>query len=336
MSIGRHVFLVVVLNLTLVATAAQAQTEFAESTRSTPVGIAIVDQDWPLKSRTLPWTAVPGLAVDKQDQVYVFTRSRPAVQVYDLDGELLRSWSTGDDSGSHCLRIDADGNVWGTNYRRHVVQKFSPAGKLLLTLGVTGESANDDRHFGAPTDIAFASNGDVFISDGYENRRVVHYDKQGKFVKAWGSEGTEPGQFALPHAIAIDARDRIYVADRNNGRVQVFNTDGKLLAVWDHGFMPWGLVVAKDGTIWACGSSRVKHPTEAGWMVAPPPDQWVLQYDADGRILTKVPLVHRPAVGSERQPGEVDWVHSIAFDSRGNLYLGDIEGKRAQRFSIRR
>src|SRR5690606_8876097 len=136
----------------------------------------------------------------------------------------LRSWSTSNPSGPHCIRIDPEGNVWLTDFRSHLVQKYTPEGKLLLTLGEADKAGSDEAHFDGPTDIAVLRSGDVFVSDGYQNRRIVHFDKAGNYVKAWGEEGSEPGQFALPHGIAADSQDRLYVADRNNGRVQVFDT----------------------------------------------------------------------------------------------------------------
>ena len=218
-------------------------------------------------------------------------------------------------------------------YKRQV-QKYSPTGELLLTLGEAGQSGCDESHFAGPTDMTFVPNGDVFVSDGYGNRRVVHFDKQGRFVKAWGEEGIEPGQFALPHAIAADSKGLLYVADRNNARIQVFNTKGQLMDVWDKTIMPWGFSVTKDDKIWVCGSSRVRQPGDDGWVISPPPDQLLVQLDTSGKVLMRVPLRLAPEAPSKQ--GEVDWIHTIAIDSQGNLYLGDIMGKRAQRFSLRK
>jgi DNA-binding beta-propeller fold protein YncE len=272
-----------------------------------------------------------GITVDPRDRVYLFNRSHPTVQVYRSDGAPLRSWSTANPEGAHHIQLDAEGNVWLANFRSHVIQKYTPSGKLLLTLGEPGRSGCDESHFDGPTDMALLPSGDVFISDGYGNRRVVHFDKQGRFVKTWGEEGTEPGQFALPHAIAADSQGRIYVADRNNARIQVFDTDGQLLAVWDDAITPWGFAVTEDDKIWVCGSSRVRQPSEDGWVISPPADQLLVQFDTSGKVLRRVPL--RLAAASPSKQGEVDWIHAVAVDSRGNLYLGDIMGKRAQKFS---
>jgi len=294
----------------------------------------VVDPAWPQKPASFTWGAMSGITVDGQDQVYLFNRSDPTVQVYRTDGTLVRSWSTANPKGTHHIKLDPDGNVWVADFRSHVVQKYTPEGKLLLTLGEADRSGNDEGHFDGPTDMAFLPGGDVFISDGYGNRRVVHFDKQGRFTKAWGEEGTGPGQFALPHAIAVDSQGRLYVADRNNARIQVFDTEGKLLAVWNDLLMPWGFAVTKDDEIWVCGSSRVRQSSGDGWVITPPPDQWLMKLDTDGKALLRVPLDTTEADAGK--PGEVAWVHCVAVDSKGNLYLGDIQGKRAQTLSLQK
>ena len=294
----------------------------------------VVDPAWPRKPASFTWGAMSGITVDAQDQVYLFNRNDPTVQVYRTDGTLVRSWSTANPKGTHHIKLDPDGNVWLADFRGHVVQKYNPQGKLLLTLGEADRPGCDDGHFNGPTDVAFLPSGDVFISDGYGNRRVVHFDKQGRFVKAWGEEGTGPGQFALPHAIAIDSQSRLYVADRNNARIQVFDTKGRLLAVWGDLIMPWGFAVTKNDEIWVCGSSGVRQPSGDGWVITPPPDQLLIKLSPDGKVLLRVSLQQTTAAPGN--PGEVDWVHCIAIDSKGSIYLGDIQGKRAQKFSLRK
>src|SRR5690606_15177194 len=118
-----------------------------------------------------------------------------------------------------------------------------------------GEAGEDESHFNRPTDMAITPAGDVFITDGYGNRRIVHYDKAGNYVKSWGQLGSTPGNFILPHAIVVDSKGLLYVADRNSGRIQVFNQEGKFLSQWTNLIMPWGMFINAQDEIWVCGSS---------------------------------------------------------------------------------
>ena len=290
----------------------------------------VVDTTWPKKPERFKWAQMAGIAVDKQDQIYIFTRSQPTVQVYKTDGTLLRAWIMEDSSGSHFIRIGPNGNIWTANISEHVVRKYNPKGKLLLTLGVPGIAGTDKGHFDKPTDMAILPSGDIFVSDGYGNRRVIHFDAKGKYVNQWGQAGSEPGRFALPHSIVADSRKRLYVADRDNARIQVFHTRGKLLAVWADLITPWGLCMTKKDEIWVCGSSPVRDTT-GKWLVNPPPVQIVMKLNLKGKVLLRVPL--NQITVPPGKLGEVNLVHSIGVDSQGNVYLGDIQGGRAQKFS---
>lgn len=293
-----------------------------------------VDPAWPQKPQDFTWAQMPGIAVDVQDQVYIFTRSNPAIQVYKTDGKFLRSWDMEDASGAHFIRVGPEGNIWTTDIKGHVIRKYTPEGKLLLTVGELGRAGTDEMHFDKPTDIAVLATGDIFVSDGYGNRRIIHFDKTGKYVNQWGEAGSKPGQFALPHSIVADSKGRLYVADRENARIQVFDTKGKLLDVWPDLITPWGLYVTKNDEIWVSGSSPVRKDVadEAGeWVVTPPPDQVVMKLSPKGKILLLIPLSKTTVAPGK--PGELDWVHGIATDSQDNLYLGDIQGRRAQKFT---
>lgn len=290
----------------------------------------VIDPTWPHKPDRFKWGQMPGITVDTQDHIYIFTRSQPGVQVYQADGTLLRTWDIEDVSGAHFIRIGPAGNVWAANIANHVVRKYSPEGKLLLTLGTLGRAGTDESHFDKPTDMAILPTGDIFVSDGYGNRRVIHFDVKGKYINQWGEAGTKPGQFALPHSIVADSRGRLYLADRENARIQVFDTRGKLLAVWANVVTPWGLWMTKNDEIWVCGSSCVRKDGSDEWLVLPPSDQVVMKLNLEGEVLLRVPLPK--TVDPPGKVGELDWVHGIAFDSQGNLYLGDIQGGRAQKF----
>lgn len=292
----------------------------------------IVDPAWPKKPAAMKWAQMPGIAVDAQDRVYLFTRTDTPVQVYDADGNFVRSWGSDvlKPGAAHHVKIDHDGNIWLADIADHVVRKFTPEGKLLLTLGTPGAAGRDSTHLDKPTDMAITPAGDVFVSDGYGNARIVHFDKNGKFVKTWGELGHGPGQFSIPHAIAVDSKGRLYVADRNNVRVQVFDQSGKLLDEWRDVVVPWGFHVTKHDEIWVCGSSPMRWGLKDNALGCPPKDQVFMKFNTAGRLL-QLWTVPKGADGLEK-PGECNWVHCIAADSKGNLYVGDIVGKRAQKF----
>jgi DNA-binding beta-propeller fold protein YncE len=304
-----------------------------EDPKYPPVNVAVayaVEPRWPQRPDDMLWGAVPGLAIDARDQVYVFTRGDNPVQVYDTSGKFLRSWGKGVIQTAHHIKVDPDGNVWTADIGRHVVEKHTPDGKRLLTLGRPGQAGKDDAHFNMPTDVAVTAAGDVYVSDGYGNARVVQFDRNGKFVRAWGELGSKPGQFSVPHAIAVDSRGRVYVADRNNVRVQVFTPDGKLLDVWNNLIVPWGFCVTTKDEIWVCGSSPMQWRKTDSALGCPPKDQVFMKFNPEGKLL-QLWTVPKGIDGLER-PGECNWVHAVAVDSKGHLYAGDIMGRRAQKF----
>jgi hypothetical protein len=288
-----------------------------------------VDPSWPSRPKDIAWGELAGIAIGPSEQVWTFNRGTIPVQVYTANGKLVRTWGEGQFQEPHQVRIDHEGNVWLVDSRLHVVRKYTPEGKLLLTLGTKGEPGEDFSHFNRPTDVAITPRGDIFVADGYGNNRIVHYDDRGQFVKVWGELGVGPGKFSIPHSIAIDSTGRLYVADRNNARVQVFDQAGRFLAEWRDLMVPWHIVVTENDEIHVCGSSPMRWPKVAvfGFPVGiPPKDQLVMVFTPDGRVkrLWTFPKGQRP--------GELDWVHALAVDRHGNLYLGDIQGRRAQKF----
>ncbi|OHB82890.1 MAG: hypothetical protein A2V98_12370 [Planctomycetes bacterium RBG_16_64_12] len=295
-----------------------------------------VDPSWPERPENMPWGLTPGVAVDAEDQVWIFTRAYPPVQVYTAEGKFVKAWGsdliaeTPKGIPSHGIEIDGRGHVWLADAGNHVVLECSPEGKLLRTLGTPGEPGEDENHFFRPTDMAITPDGQVFVSDGYGNARVVHFDARGRFVKAWGKLGTGPGEFNLVHAIALDSQGRLYVADRNNARVQVFDQNGTFLDQWQNLLVPWGFWVTANDEIWVCGSSPMPWREEDAVLGCPPKDQLFMKFDTNGRVL-QVWTVPK-GVDGEEKPGELNWVHGIALDSQGNIYATDIVGQRAQKF----
>ena len=292
-----------------------------------------VDPSWPKRPEGVQWAAMPGVAVDKQDNVWIFTRALPPVQVYRAsDGKFVRSFGDKEIKTAHHLKIDHDGNIWVADIGRHLVMQFTPGGKLLRRLGTPDVLGEDETHLNMPTDMAVTPAGDVFVADGYGNNRVVHFDSSGKFVKAWGKLGTRPGDFSLPHAIALDSKGRLYVADRNNVRVQVFDQDGKLLDNWSNIITPWGFCLMPNDDLWVCGSSPMVW-AQAGKeepLGCPPKDQLFARFTPAGKLVQMWTVPK--GVDKKEQPGDLNWVHGMALDSQGNIYAGDIIGERIQKF----
>ncbi|MBI5822378.1 MAG: 6-bladed beta-propeller [Verrucomicrobia bacterium] len=298
-----------------------------------------VAPNWPQRPPDVCCGAVPGVALDKVENVWIHTRTNMTVQVFAPDGRYLRGWERESTSCvAHYIRIDKEQNVWLADVGLHVVRKFSPDRKLLLTLGTPGVAGEDETHFYKPTDMTVAPNGDIFVSDGYGNSRIVRFDRNGRYITAWGKMGNKPGEFSLPHSIVCDSKGRLYVADRNNIRIQVFNADGKLLAVWKDLIVPWGLFVTPKDEIWVCGSSpmywRVDPKYPKAPLGCPPKDQFVMKFNTDGKLLQL--WTFPKAEDGQEKPGELNWLHGLAVDSKGNLYCGDIIGKRIQKFILKK
>ena len=297
-----------------------------------------VDPDWPKYPKNISQKGwVSGLAIDSKQQVWIFKKGPDPVQVYRTDGSFVRSWGKGLFKSPHQLRIGPDGAIWVSDFDQHIIQKFTPEGKLLQTIGTPNKAGQDEKHFNRPTDMAILPGGDIFVADGYGNRRIVHLDKNGKFIKAWGKYGSGPGEFILPHAIVHDSKGRLYVADRNSGRVQIFNQQGKFLDQWTGLLMPWGLSVTENDDVWVCGSSP--HWWRRFGKYPEYKDQLFMRLANNGRVkqIWTVPLgdigkdKDNPDV-SRLKPGETVGIHCIDEDSKGNIYVGDIYGERAQKF----
>jgi len=251
--------------------------------------------------------ACSGVSVNSKGEIFLFHRGKQPIVCVDATGKFLRSW--GDDviHTAHGLRIDADDNVWITDIGNHQVMKFNSEGKLLLALGKAGKAGDGTDEFNKPTDIAFGSQGEIYVSDGYGNSRVIKFTPNGGYLTSWGEPGTGPGQFNVPHAILIDGKGRVVVGDRENDRVQIFSENGKLLETWK-GFAPYGLAYDRQGKLFVADGRANK----------------LLQLDNKGAIVS--------TWGSEgTAPGQFQLPHMLAADAAGNLYIGEITGKRFQK-----
>ncbi len=188
-----------------------------------------VDASFPQQTDGLVWQATSAVAIDSRGNIYVFHRAKEPILKFDRSGKLLRAFGEGLFVSPHGMRIDDQDNLWVTDNANHTVVKLNTDGRVLLSLGVRDKAGDDTEHFDKPTDVAFAANGDFYVSDGYGNSRVVKFNREGKFLSTWGKKGTGPGEFNLPHAVQVDRLGHVYVADRENNRIQVFNDEGRYL-----------------------------------------------------------------------------------------------------------
>ena len=287
----------------------------AESEKSRAEAIARGEQP-PARPQQLQ-PGVSGVAVDRQDNVYAFHRGMHPIIVFDPTGRYLRSGAdriTGD--VPHFIEVDKDGNVWAVDENAHRVLKFNAAlDKVLLQIGTTNEPGHDGTHLNRPADVALTRSGDVLIADGYGNNRIAKFSPAGKFIKEWGGgpddKSTEDGKFHLPHAVQVDPNDKVYVIDRENRRIQMFDTEGKFLGKWTHLGYAWGIALSSDGSY---------------AFIAENDKEEILKVStADGQILARWG-------GRGRGPGQFDWAHGIAVDSKGAVYVADTYGQRLQTF----
>jgi streptogramin lyase len=228
---------------------------------------------------------VSSVAADKDGVIYILQRGDKADPVIALDpqGRVLRSWGKGMFTVPHSIRVDPDGNIWTVDAGSSVLLKFTPKGRKLQEIDVGEVATGRDCAFPTlcgTTDVTFGPAGRLFISDGYGNARILEYTSDGKRVKVWGSKGTGPGQFQIPHGIAFDGKV-LYVADRTNARVQRFDTSGQYLGEWTHLGRPFALKFI-SGTLWVALMTL-----EAGAGARPSP--WVLNVDpATGKVLAQI------------------------------------------------
>jgi streptogramin lyase len=218
---------------------------------------------------TTDWAVGPvsGVAADGKGTIYVMQRGNraPPIMAFDMQGTLLCSWGKGDFTLPHNLRVDPEGNVWAVDAGASLVIKYSPAGRKLLTI-IVGRAPDTDSPFRGATDVAFAPNGHVLIADGYGNARILEYTADGQRIREWGRPGTGPGEFHLPHAIQISRGGIVYVADRENGRVEEFNMQGKFLNEIDQLGRCYSLKLA-GGLLWASIGPLAEDPGAPGWLV---------------------------------------------------------------------
>jgi len=267
---------------------------------------------------------VGGLAIDSQDRVYVFNRGAHPIIVFDREGNLLSSWGEGLFSGAHGICIGTDGSIFLTNpeppAEHHAVYKYSSDGKLLLTLGKKDQPSDtgyvkgidvfdglasikqSGPPFNLPTGVALSSSGEIYVSDGYGNARVHKFSPDGNLLLSWGTPGCGPGQFRLPHLIWVDKQDRVWVADRENSRIQIFDAQGKLLSQWTDLIRPTDICIDDEGIVYVSELClRVSIFSPEGKLMA----RWGNQ-------------------GQDKESPLFIAAHNIRVDSRGDIYVGEV------------
>lgn len=305
------------------------------------------NNSWPTPYRTLrewaelpqgmTWPAITGAQEGPDGKLYVLGRchensctgrSEPAVLVYDMSGKLVNSWGAGMFNFPHGFWIDREGNVWITDARAeggkgNQVFKFTPQGKLLMTLGKAGVTGDGPDTFDQPASVIVGANGDIFVGDGHRptgggktsrNDRIVKFSKDGKFIKSWGKRGSAPGELREPHSLALDSQGRLFVADRENNRIQIFDQDGRFLDQWTQFGRPSGLFITKDDTLYVADSESFGMD-QPGWKKG-------IRVGS-----AKTGKVTAFIEDMESTTDEHSGAEAVGADSKGNVYGGVVRRK---------
>ena len=284
-----------------------------------------VDERWGQLPASWSFVDVVGVVVDGDDRVYVFNRGAHPMVVFNADGRLVDAWGEGQFRSPHGLQIGPDGSIYTVDNADHTVRKWTPDGQLLMTLGTPGQPSDTSMTgdldtlrggppFNAPTNIAVAPDGSLYVSDGYGNCKVHHFSADGELIRSWGEAGRGPGQFRLVHGIRVTDDGTVYVGDRANNRIQRFTAEGEYLGEWSDVRQPDDIHQGPDGRFYIAELGYQGHEPGAEGLGAR-----VTIRDADGGILT--------SFGDEGDPaaaGNCAAPHGLCVDSQGNLYLGEV------------
>jgi sugar lactone lactonase YvrE len=296
-------------------------------------------ENWAKMPEGRTWGSTAGAWVDRDGaSIWVAERcaanncaesNLPPILKFDASGKLVTSFGAGMFVFPHGIFVDPQGNVWvtdgqGKDGKGHQVFKFSPDGKVLMTLGKKGVAGSGPDEFNAPSSVLVAPNGDIFVGDGHggnTNSRIVKFDKDGKFIKTWGKKGTGQGEIDTPHALAMDSRGRLFVGDRNNNRIQIFDQDGNFIAQWPQFSRPSGVYIDKNDNIYVADSeSESVSKNHDGWKRG-----IRVGKATDGSVTAFIPDPVEKATGTSAAEG-------VAADAMGNIYGAEVGPKRIMRY----
>src|ERR671939_1711751 len=278
-----------------------------------------VNVDWAKIPDEITLGDCAAVGVDSKGNVYAFNRGDHPIAVFDNDGNLLRTWGEGVFTRPHGVHVALDDTIWLTDDGDHTVRQCTLDGKVLLTIGILGKPAPfmSGEPFHRCTHTALSPDGShLYISDGYCNARVHKYAPDGKLLFSWGESGTDPGQFNIVHNIATDSAGWVYVADRENHRIQVFDPNGKFETQWVNMARPCGLYLdQKSGLAYIGELGAAIGANAQGRKLGPR----VSIYDTRGNLLAR--LGDQP---EGEAPGQFIAPHGICIDSRGDIYVGEV------------
>ena len=296
-------------------------------------------RDWGELPAGVKWAAVTAVEPAPDGTIYVVHRcfanscagrSEAPILKYDASGKLLKSWGSGMFVFPHGATVDRAGNLWltdarGENGKGHQVFKFSPDGRVLMTLGKAGVSGSGPDLFDQPTDVVLSPAGDIFVTDSHrngKNNRIVRFTADGKFVKEWGKKGSGPGELSEPHTIAMDSRGRLLVGDRENNRIQIFEQDGRYITEWRQFGRPSGIAIGKDDTIYVADS---ESGPDTGAHELPGIRKGIRIGSAkDGRVTAFIEDMEPTAPDHSGAEG-------VGVDAQGNVYGGVVRRQMLER-----
>jgi sugar lactone lactonase YvrE len=294
--------------------------------------------NWAKMPEGRTWGQTSQLSLDRDGNVWVAERcggtsclgkTDPPILEFDHAGKLVKSFAAGMLVVPHGILVDRDGNIWvtdsqGGDGKGQQVFKFSPDGKVLMTLGKAGVAGDGPDTFNRPSGVAIASNGDIFVGDGHggdSNARIVKFSKAGKFIKTWGKKGSAPGEFSTPHSLAFDSKGRLFVADRENRRIQIFNQDGEFLDQWKQFGMASGIFIDKNDVMYVADneSNSTRNPGfKRGIRVGSA---------KDGSLTAFIP-------DPEPDPDHTDSgaAEGVGADASGNVYGSEVVQKKVVKY----